>query len=117
MKKKYNTNNKNLNFALILLLLGTYLNSTAVLSAGKEDYIGGLVKLGIGGCRDSQGYPGKYKLHRDVSLPECKNLCFGKAPCTAVEYNQKKNECEIHSTIITGLSKVKSGDTVCYVYQ
>lgn len=81
------------------------------------DNIGKLEYLGTGGCRTAQGGQGTFRLERNVSLSECKQLCDGKAPCAAVEYNQHKRECEVHSEPITRVSAPGAGETTCYQFR
>jgi hypothetical protein len=104
---------RKLSFVPLAALLATLVGS----SDANADFTGELKRLGVGGCRTADGGEGRYTLHQGVSLAECQELCFGKAPCAAVEYNEEKRECEVHVAPIVELSEVKSRKATCYVYR
>ena len=77
----------------------------------KEDR---LTLLGDGGCRTADGGDGQPKYVPGVTLDTCKTRCFDTdTPCTAIEYNTKNSNCEIHSQPITRFAE--AAGVACYV--
>jgi PAN domain len=75
-----------------------------------------LTLLGNGGCRTADGGDGNPKYIPGLSLDTCKARCFETdTPCTAIEYNTKNSNCEVHSQPITRFAETKG--VACYVFK
>ena len=90
---------------------------SALLIAVSPAHAASWVKLGIGQCGTPSGGQGNYSLHSEVtSEAGCLNLCaLGKFPCTAIEYNPTKRECEVHQVYIDRLATEPASKATCYV--
>lgn len=70
--------------------------------------------LGKGGCRDTTGGHGEYKIVRNLSESECMARCLEVVGCTGIEWSSMSHNCEIHFDQVLRLSDGGTGPTICW---